>query len=80
MKVTLRRREKLEVKFKYKLTENFPVDLYYLMDLSYSMASYREALSRLGNKLSQTMTNLTKNFRLGFGSYDEKIEFPFDIS
>lgn len=59
------------------MTENFPVDLYYIMDLSNSMRPYKTKLAELGNELAQAMRNLTTNFRLGFGSFIDKVDLPF---
>ena len=36
----------------FRLAENYPVDLYYLMDLSNSMADDKEKLASLGVKIS----------------------------
>ena len=44
--------------------EDYPVDLYYLMDLSKSMEDDKKKLSALGDLLAETMQNLTSNFRL----------------
>lgn len=35
----------------YRLARNVPVDLYYLMDLSYTMADDKETLARLGVRI-----------------------------
>ena len=35
----------------FRLAENYPVDLYYLMDLSNSMKDDKEKLAALGNKI-----------------------------
>ena len=43
--------------------EDYPVDLYYLMDLSKSMEDDKEKLSALGDLLAETMQNITSNFR-----------------
>lgn len=77
VKLTLRKGEKYNLKFQYKMTENYPVDLYYIMDLSNSMRPYKNKLAKLGNKLAQAMRKLTTNFRLGFGSFIDKVELPF---
>lgn len=77
VKLTLRKGEKYDLKFQYKMTENFPVDLYYIMDLSNSMKDYKKNLAELGNQLAQAMRKLTTNFRLGFGSFIDKVELPF---
>lgn len=62
---------------KYSQAEDYPVDLYYLMDLSQSMKDDKETLSQLGVELSREMRKITSNFRLGFGSFVEKELMPF---
>lgn len=62
---------------RYSQAEDYPVDLYYLMDLSKSMEDDKEKLSALGDLLSETMRNLTSNFRLGFGSFVDKVLMPY---
>lgn len=63
--------------FSYAQAEDYPVDLYYLMDLSKSMEDDKDKLSSLGNRLAQTMQNITSNFRLGFGSFVDKVVMPY---
>lgn len=61
----------------YRQAVDYPVDLYYLMDLSKSMEDDKEKLSSLGDHLAKTMTELTSNFRLGFGSFVDKVAMPY---
>lgn len=61
----------------YTQAEDYPVDLYYLMDLSKSMKDDKEQLSSLGDQLAYTMRKLTSNFRLGFGSFVDKVVMPY---
>ena len=61
----------------FRQAEDYPVDLYYLMDLSQSMADDKDSLSRLGEQLAAEMQNITKNFRLGFGSFVDKVVMPY---
>lgn len=61
----------------FRQAEDYPVDLYYLMDLSQSMADDKESLSALGKQLAEEMQNLTRNFRLGFGSFVDKVVMPY---
>lgn len=65
------------LKLSYSQAEDYPVDLYYLMDLSKSMEDDKEKLSALGDKLSETMKRITSNFRLGFGSFVDKVLMPY---
>lgn len=62
---------------KVQHTEDYPVDLYYLMDLSASMFDDLQKIKDLGSTLSKEMANLTSKFRLGFGSFVEKPTLPF---
>ncbi|XP_021948062.1 integrin beta-PS isoform X1 [Folsomia candida] len=73
----LRVGQSFDLNMQYAQAEDYPVDLYYLMDLSKSMEDDKEELSNLGNLLSETMQNLTSNFRLGFGSFVDKVVMPF---
>jgi integrin beta 1 len=61
----------------YAQAEDYPVDLYYLMDLSKSMEDDKDKLSELGDLLADTMQNITSNFRLGFGSFVDKVVMPY---
>lgn len=61
----------------YAQAEDYPVDLYYLMDLSNSMEDDKQKLSALGNLLAESMQNITSNFRLGFGSFVDKVVMPY---
>lgn len=63
--------------FNYSQAEDYPVDLYFLMDLSSSMEDDKDKLSLLGDLLADTMNNITTNFRLGFGSFVDKVLMPF---
>lgn len=61
----------------YKQAKDYPVDLYYLMDLSNSMKDDKDKLSALGDQLASEMKNLTSDFRLGFGSFVDKVVMPY---
>ncbi|XP_037807558.1 integrin beta-PS isoform X1 [Lucilia sericata] len=73
----LRINEVHSLNMRYSQAEDYPVDLYYLMDLSKSMEDDKEKLSALGDLLSETMRNITSNFRLGFGSFVDKVLMPY---
>ncbi|XP_044583271.1 integrin beta-PS-like isoform X1 [Cotesia glomerata] len=76
IKLYLRKGEEYKLKIRYTQAEDYPVDMYYLMDLSASMQPYRQHLSELGANLASVMRNLTSNFRLGFGSFVDKVTLP----
>lgn len=61
----------------YAQAEDYPVDLYYLMDLSKSMEDDKTILSTLGADLASEMRKITSNFKLGFGSFVDKVLMPY---
>jgi integrin beta 1 len=77
IKLRLRARQQYSVHMYYTQAEDYPVDLYYLMDLSKSMQDDKEKLSALGDHLAQTMKNMTTKFTLGFGSFVDKVVMPY---
>ncbi|KAI1278806.1 Integrin beta-PS [Halotydeus destructor] len=66
-----------KIRLRIEQTSNYPVDLYYLMDLTHSMKDHKETLSVLAEELGIEMANITGNFRLGFGSFIDKVVMPF---
>uniref|UniRef100_A0A4W5N8M7 Integrin beta n=1 Tax=Hucho hucho TaxID=62062 RepID=A0A4W5N8M7_9TELE len=60
-----------------KQVEDYPVDLYYLMDLSYSMKDDLARLRSLGNQLAAAMGRTTSNLRMGFGAFVDKPLSPY---
>ncbi|XP_044762426.1 integrin beta-PS-like [Coccinella septempunctata] len=75
--LTLRVGHTIDVKFQFSQAENYPVDLYYIIDNSFSMAVHKAKLAKLGEELSRTMIKLTNDFRIGFGSFIDKKAAPF---
>uniref|UniRef100_A0A9J7ZY15 Integrin beta n=1 Tax=Cyprinus carpio carpio TaxID=630221 RepID=A0A9J7ZY15_CYPCA len=61
----------------FKRAIGYPVDLYYLMDLSYSMKDDLENVKQLGNNLLTELTRITGNARIGFGSFVDKTLLPY---
>lgn len=77
VKLSMRLGEEKALNFQYAQAKNYPIDMYYIMDLSASMENHREKLGKLGNKLAKTMAKITDNFRIGFGSFVDKVAMPF---
>lgn len=50
---------------KFKRAEDYPIDLYYLVDLSYSMKDDLENVKNLGTQLMLEMSKITSDFRIG---------------
>ena len=63
VRLSMRVNEAYDMDFYYAQAEDYPLDLYYLMDLSKSMEDNKEKLSALGDLLAETMQNITSNFR-----------------
>lgn len=62
---------------KVRPLKKYPVDLYYLVDVSASMHNNIEKLNSVGNDLSKKMALYSRDFRLGFGSYVDKTVSPY---
>uniref|UniRef100_A0A452VMF6 Integrin beta n=1 Tax=Ursus maritimus TaxID=29073 RepID=A0A452VMF6_URSMA len=78
--LTLRPGDKTTFQLQVRQVEDYPVDLYYLMDLSLSMKDDLDNIRNLGTKLAEEMRKLTSNFRLGFGSFVDKNISPFSYT
>ncbi|KAI8427302.1 hypothetical protein MSG28_001889 [Choristoneura fumiferana] len=63
--------------FTYKMAENFPVDIYFLLDMSKSMETIRDDLLQQSNDIYNTMRNLTKDVYLGLGTFIDKNMLQF---
>ncbi|KAJ6625690.1 hypothetical protein lerEdw1_014783 [Lerista edwardsae] len=57
--------------------EDYPVDIYYLMDLSNSMKDDLLNIQSLGTKLATEMRKITSNLRIGFGAFVDKPVSPY---
>ncbi|KAF1629108.1 Integrin beta-4, partial [Eudyptes filholi] len=53
-----------------------PVDLYILMDFSYSMSDDLDNLKSMGQNLAEFLRNLTSNYTIGFGKFVDKVSSP----
>lgn len=63
----------------YRPAKNYPLDLYYLMDLTWTMRDDRDMLERMANKIAHKIYSLTQNYRIGFGSFADKTVMPFAL-
>ncbi|KFP17641.1 Integrin beta-5, partial [Egretta garzetta] len=78
--LNLRPGDRTSFRVQVRQVEDYPVDLYYLMDLSLSMNDDLDNIRNLGTKLAEEMRKLTSNFRLGFGSFVDKNISPFSYT
>nr|XP_046271838.1 integrin beta-3a [Scatophagus argus] len=77
LRMTLRRGDAKQFTVSVKQVEDYPVDLYYLMDLSFSMKDDLARLRTLGNELAVTMGRTTSKLRMGFGAFVDKTTLPY---
>ncbi|XP_062971998.1 integrin beta-2 [Elgaria multicarinata webbii] len=61
----------------FRRDQDYPIDLYYLMDLSYSMEDDLQIVKKLGGDLLKALNDITKNARIGFGAFVDKTVLPF---
>nr|XP_021575747.1 integrin beta-2 [Ictidomys tridecemlineatus] len=61
----------------FRRAKGYPIDLYYLMDLSYSMLDDLINVKKLGGDLLQALNEITESGRIGFGSFVDKTVLPF---
>ena len=73
----LRPNSPIDVNFQVAHAKDFPVDLYFLMDLSWSMRKSRENLAKTGGDIISKIKEKTRNLATGFGSFIEKNVQPF---
>ncbi|KAM7133801.1 integrin beta-2 [Molossus nigricans] len=78
-KVTLYLRPGQEAVFNvtFRRAKGYPIDLYYLMDLSYSMVDDLKNVKKLGGDLLRALNEITESGRIGFGSFVDKTVLPF---
>nr|XP_014350673.1 PREDICTED: integrin beta-7 isoform X1 [Latimeria chalumnae] len=77
IKVKLRPRMSQIFPVQFKRAEGYPVDLYYLMDLSYSMKDDLQNVKSLGLGILNTLKNVTKSVKIGFGAFVDKTVLPY---
>lgn len=77
VRVTLRPGQPQQLRVSFLRAAGYPVDLYYLMDLSYSMKDDLERVRQLGHALLVQLRKVTHSVRIGFGSFVDKTVLPF---
>ncbi|KAG8129037.1 putative Integrin beta protein [Naja naja] len=76
--ISLKLRPDEEVNITMQLFEPFesPVDLYILMDFSYSMSDDLDNLKQMGQNLATFLRELTDDYTIGFGKFVDKVIAP----
>lgn len=75
--LTLRPGQSQSFDLTVKPAKNYPVRLYYLMDMSNSMEDDLSKLATLGKDIADEIRKLTSNFQLAFGTFVDKTVTPF---
>ncbi|XP_040186297.1 integrin beta-4 isoform X3 [Rana temporaria] len=77
-RMSMRLRAGEEHTFQYRVFEplDTPVDLYILMDFSYSMSDDLENLKKMGDNLAGVVSSLSSNYTIGFGKFVDKVSVP----
>jgi hypothetical protein len=63
--------QKINITIKYAL-QQVPVDLYFLIDYSNSMKVIKTNVATASSMLAKTLSNVTKDYRVGYGSFVDK--------
>ncbi|XP_044888742.1 integrin beta-2 isoform X2 [Mauremys mutica] len=77
VRLMLRRGQPAVFNVTFRRAEGYPIDLYYLMDLSYSMHDDLEKVKKLGGHLLAALNSITGSGQIGFGSFVDKTVLPF---
>ena len=76
VKLEMRPNEKYYVDFQVMKDEN-DVDIYFLLDNTFSMKKYKKQLSNIADNLGAKISKYTTKYQFGFGAFDEKSTPPF---
>lgn len=77
--VKIRPGDNVVTNFTFQSISDYPVDLYFLTDLSYTMIDDLETVSHLTHEIVSIMRNVTKKLQMGFGAFVDKPVFPFVV-
>ncbi|XP_059140865.1 integrin beta-1-like [Physella acuta] len=75
--LTTRIREDRVIQLVFRAANNFPVDLYFLFDNSLSMEKQIQTLGTLANNIGLSIRNISSNFTMGYGVFQDKVILPF---
>ncbi|XP_075991987.1 integrin beta-6-like [Anticarsia gemmatalis] len=78
-KMKLRPGVSQDFQFSFQGAEDYPVDLYFLIDASSTMEDIKSATAYQSANIYKTFKNITKNVHLGFGTFVEKQLSPFSF-
>jgi hypothetical protein len=73
----LRTGEQYTLLYNVTRAPDYPIDLYLVMDLSYSMRDDLANLKTTAISMADKLAELTNDYKIGFGSFVEKSQTPF---
>ncbi|KAJ0181645.1 hypothetical protein K1T71_002367 [Dendrolimus kikuchii] len=76
-KLYLRPGRAVNFTFSFQVAEDYPVDMYFLLDTSISMHEFNKMAADKTSEIYMTMKNMTKNVNLGYGTFIDKNALPF---
>ncbi|OWR50969.1 putative myospheroid protein [Danaus plexippus plexippus] len=77
IQINIRPGDVIDFDFSFRKAQNYPVDLYFLLDGSASMASVKNEIVKQTESIYQMMKSMTDNVYLGMGSFVDKNLLPF---
>ncbi|ESO84518.1 hypothetical protein LOTGIDRAFT_196574 [Lottia gigantea] len=67
----------VKIPITFRAARNFPVDLYFLFDASYTMKDHKNKLATLSQEMASKIQSISRNYRFGFGCFQDKVILPF---
>ena len=66
-----------EVPFNVRLSGDYAVDLYFVVDFSGSMGPYKDNLHEAADAIANAIKEVTTDYMIGLGGFIEKPTAPF---
>ena len=73
----LRVNESIDVKVRVKASNDYPLDLYILMDLSASFRNDLDNVKNIAPQLPLSLRSVSSDFQIGFGAFVDKPTLPY---
>lgn len=77
MKLKIRPGVPVSYNVTYQLGKDFPLDVYFLMDFSYTMLTVKKRIRALTQQIHKSLSKISTNVRIGMGSFIDKAAMPF---
>lgn len=76
-RLKLRAGETQSFEVRVRPAENFPLDLYMVVDLSNSLADDLTTIQSIASDIADSLRNISTRFQVGFGTYVDKVTVPY---